>query len=789
MKILTLIALQFCALIGFGQLTTTSQSAASLVQNVLLGSGVTVSNISFNGSPIAIGSFTAGGTNLGLNSGIIMTTGTISTAGPDGPQGPNNQENSGLDNNVGGYGLLSNLINGIPTFNAAILEFDFIPYSDTVRFRYVFASEEYLEFVGSEYNDVFAFFISGPGIAGTQNIARLPNGQAVAINNVHSATSNSFGTFGPANAAYYVNNANGATIQYDGFTKVLTAESKVECGETYHLIIALADAGDGIYDSGIFLEANSLSSNTPVEISHVVAPDLFNDQNVMAEGCVTTTVTLTRNAAVSALALTVPINVTGTATEGVDFTNIPNTITFPAGAQTVNFSFDAFEDGLVEGTETVNFSIPIQDPCGNIVPLELTIEIEDIQPVVVEIVGGEINCPGEEVELVANVTGGAPPYTYLWSTSETTSSIFVSPGVTQTYTVTVTDDCLNQSDTDDHIVTVPIYPPLVLNETADITEICPYIPALLEANASGGAAPYTYQWSSTFNSNLGNGSTLNVIPSTTTTYTITVTDNCGNVTTSTILYTITSPPLVLTMSPAIEICPGDSAFISVSATGGYGQYFYHWFHSGENVPGVWVTPSETSTYTVSVSDECQTFTVEGSTQVIVIKPTADFSAYSTTYFNGMPITFTNLSQNAVDYIWDFGDGNGSTFIHPQNTYDLPGIYYITLIAIDEKGCRDTVVKPINIEEEWWVYIPNAFTPDGDRSNNDFRASTIGIREFAIQIFNRWGEMVFEAKDPRFIWDGTYNGTYAQDGTYTYKVHFITNSGREKNLVGHVILLK
>lgn len=738
---------------------------------------------------MAIGSFTANGTNLGLNSGIIMTTGTISTAGPDGPQGPNNQENSGVDNNYGGYGLLSNLINGIQTYNAAILEFDFIPYSDTVRFRYVFASEEYLEYVGSDYNDVFAFFISGPGTGGLQNIAKLPNSQTVAINNVHSATSNSFGNWPAANAQYYVNNANGPTIQYDGFTKVLTAESKVECGETYHLIIALADAGDGIYDSGIFLEANSLSSNTPVELSHVVAPDLFNDQNIMAEGCVTTTVTLTRTAAASGTALTVPINTSGTATEGVDYTNIPNTITFPAGVQTVNFSFQAFEDGLVEGTETVTISIPIQDPCGNVVPLELTIEIEDIQPVEVEIIGGEINCPGEEVELVANVTGGAPPYTFVWSTFETTSSIFVSPGSTQTYTVTVTDDCLDQTATDDHIVTVPIYPPLVLNETADITEICPYIPALLEANASGGAAPYTYQWSSTFSSNLGTGSTLNVIPSTTTTYTITVTDNCGTVTTSTILYTITSPPLLLTMSPAIEICPGDSAFITVSATGGYGQYFYHWFHSGENVPGVWVTPSETTTYTVSVSDECQTFTVEGSTQVIVVKPTADFTAYSTTYFNGMPITFTNLSQNAVDYIWDFGDGNGSTIIHPQNTYDLPGVYYITLIAIDEKGCRDTVVKPINIEEEWWVYIPNAFTPDGDRSNNDFRASTIGIREFEIKIFNRWGEMVFEAQDPRFIWDGTYNGAYSQDGTYTYKVHFITNSGREKNLVGHVILLK
>ncbi len=788
MKILTVIALVIAPIFSFGQLITSASTPNSLVQNVLLGSGVTVSNITYNGSPAAIGSFTANGTNLGLASGVVMTTGTIANNG-SGPQGPNNQENSGLDNNVGGYGPLSNLIGGTQTFNAAILEFDFVPYSDSVRFNYVFGSEEYLEFVGSTFNDVFAFFISGPGISGLQNIAKLPNGQTVAINNVHSATNNSYGSFGPANAQYYVNNNNGGTIQYDGFTKVLTAESKVQCGQTYHLIIALADAGDGVYDSGIFLEANSLSSNTPVEMTHVISPDVFNNQNIMAEGCVTTTVTLERGINDLASPLTVPINTSGSAIEGVDYSNIPNSITFPAGVQTVTFSFQAFEDGLTEGTENVIITIPIEDPCGNIVPLELEIEIEDILPVSVEIAGGQIYCPGEEIELVANASGGAPPYTYLWSTGETTSSIFVSPSSTQTYSVTVTDDCLNQSATDSYEVEVPVYPPLVLNETADITEICPYIPALLEANASGGSPPYTYQWSSNFDPNLGTGNAITAIPSATTVYTVTVTDNCGTVTSADIVYTITSPPLVLEMSPDIEICPGDSAFIYVTSTGGYGQHYYLWPHSGETTPGVWVHPGQTTTYTVIVSDECQTFTVQGSTQVAVIKPTADFTAYSTTFFNGMPVTFTNQSQNAVNYEWDFGDGNTDTFVHPSNTYIEPGLYYVTLVAIDEKGCTDTIVKPINIEEEWWIYVPNTFTPDGDRSNNDFRVSTIGIDQLDIQIYNRWGQMIFEAHDPNFIWDGTYGGAYVNDGTYTYKIQFHTNSGREKDIVGHVNVLK
>ena len=119
---------------------------------------------------------------------------------------------------------------------------------------------------------------------------------------------------------------------------------------------------------------------------------------------------------------------------------------------------------------------------------------------------------------------------------------------------------------------VPVVPPLVLNPSPDITEICPYIPATLESNVSGGSGNYTYQWSSNFNSNLGSTPTIDVIPNTTTTYTINVSDNCGNTASANIVYTITSPPLTLIMSPDLEICPGDSAFISVQASGGRNNF-------------------------------------------------------------------------------------------------------------------------------------------------------------------------------------------------------------------------
>jgi hypothetical protein len=236
----------------------------------------------------------------------------------------------------------------VQQYDAAVLEFDFVPYSDTVKFRYVFGSEEYPEFVGSTYNDAFAFFISGPGISGQQNIAKLSNGTPVTINNIN----------GSSNAAYYVSNGDGSQspynssnsyIQYDGFTKVLEAKSKVQCGQTYHLVICLADAGDGKYDSGIFLQANSLESKVPVEIDYALSFAAFTNPDVMAEGCVSTTVTLKRGGSTTS-SLTIPVNVSGTAIEGVDYSDIPSTRTFAAGQTQIQFTINSLTDAITEGS-------------------------------------------------------------------------------------------------------------------------------------------------------------------------------------------------------------------------------------------------------------------------------------------------------------------------------------------------------------------------------------------------------------------------------------------------------
>jgi gliding motility-associated-like protein len=767
--------------------TNNSLNPQGLVQNVLLGNGVTVSNVSYNGSPAAIAQFTAANTTLGINSGIVLTTGTTLPNG-DGPHGPNDTPGAGVDNNMGGFNLLSQAIQGTQTYNAAILEFDFVPYADTVRFKYVFGSDEYPEFAppnNTTYNDVFGFFISGPGITGFQNIALLPNGAVVSINNVNTIT----------NPFYFVNNGDGNTapynqspqyIQYDGFTKVLEAVSKVQCGQTYHLIIAIADVGDGQWDSGIFLEANSLSTLTPVEIDHTLSQQVFPNPDWMAEGCVSTNVTLTRQANLTQ-SLTIPVQLSGTATSGIDYNGVPASVTFQPGQTTVSFTIQSLTDALLEGLETLTLTFPITDPCGNVTPLVLDLWIQDNQPMQVTLSSTPPSCPGDPVTINSQISGGVQPYTYLWSTGQTTGSMTFTPSTTTTVWLEVTDACTGIPAYDTLVVNVPVFAPLAVVVSPDITEICPYVPATIGVQASGGSGQYTYLWS--VNSLLsGTMDSLFVNPGSSTTYLITVSDNCGNSVQDSVIYTILSPPLVLQMNGPFEICPGDSVDLLVTATGGYGTYYYNWSTTA-TTPGITVAPQVSTSYFVQVSDECQTFSTTAVAVVQVVKPLANFYIATQNPMQGLPVQLTNASFNAWSYAWSFGDGNGSFLVNPTHVYTQPGAYEITLIATDQKGCLDSISKWIEIAPERYIYLPNSFTPDGDGLNEYFYGRFIGLLSARFYIFNRWGEEIFFSDQLNFVWNGEYEGVPVQDGTYSWYLIYEIEKGIYEDLSGHVNVIR
>jgi len=229
---------------AFALSVSTTNSATTLVNNIL-GAGVTlVGTPTYNGASGAAATFTGGG-NVGIASGILLTTGAATIA-----QGPNNSGSAGYGNGVSGLSSLNALIPGYTTYDATSLSFDFTTAGGNLYFNYVFGSEEYNEYVGSNYNDVFAFFLDGV------NIALIPGTTTpVSINNVNAG----------ANSGYYRNNSPGPyDTQYDGLTTVLTATALGLGAGTHHIDLAIADAGDYIYDSGVFIQAGSFSdTSTP----------------------------------------------------------------------------------------------------------------------------------------------------------------------------------------------------------------------------------------------------------------------------------------------------------------------------------------------------------------------------------------------------------------------------------------------------------------------------------------------------------------------------------------------
>lgn len=231
--------------IGSGGVTANSL-AASLINPA---SGIVINSASYVGANGASGTFDVGTDILGLDRGILLTSGTVLT-GP----GPNDSAGAGTDNGLPGDAQLGNLIPGSPTQDASVLTINFTPTGNQVQFSYVFASEEYNEYVGSEYNDVFAFFIGGT------NYAVLPGTSTpVAINNVNCG----FGSYPPTNCSYFIDNESGAlNTQLDGMTTVLTFTAPVNPGVQNTIRLAIADVGDGVLDSAVFLAGGSFSDTS-----------------------------------------------------------------------------------------------------------------------------------------------------------------------------------------------------------------------------------------------------------------------------------------------------------------------------------------------------------------------------------------------------------------------------------------------------------------------------------------------------------------------------------------------
>ena len=617
---------------GYTQLQVTPGGTPASIVNGLIGGGMTVSNISMNCPTTAYGTFANGNTtNIGINNGILLTTGAATMA-----IGPNNSVSQGQCNNTSASDPQLVAIEPQATYDLCVLEFDIIPECSQLTVRFVFGSEEYPEFVNASFNDAFGFFISGPGPApgctpgfyNNTNVATLPNNTTpVSIDNVNAGN----------NAAYYVDNTGGATIQYDGFTTVLTRTINVCPCQTYHWKFAIADAGDCIYDSGVFLEFLQCSNAL-----------ILTPSSTPASGC-------------SGCNGSAGVTIAG-GTGPFTYSWSPGGYTTP----TVN--------NLCAGTYTV--TVTDQLSCSPATTLAVTVggSAPTLQSTQTQTnVTCNAQCNGTAS---VSVTGGTGPYTYAWlpSGGNAATATGLCAG---TYSVNVTDQtgCTGTW-------TFNITQPSVLTATSSSTPAaCGNNNGSATVTPSGGAGGYTYAWAPSGGNaatapNLGAGS-----------YTCTITDANG----CTLLQTVTVPStggLASTISGTDVTCFGTATgTATASPVGGNPGYTYSWSPSGGT--GATASNLTAGTYTCTVTDGSGCTSVSQITITEPVQLTASSAGFNVTCngaCDGQVVTIPAGGTANYSFLWNTGCTTAACNSVCAGTY--------TVTITDANGCTATDVATV-----------------------------------------------------------------------------------------------
>lgn len=498
------------------------------VNDVLLGSGIEATNIAYTGSPIQIGRIS--GFDLAefpIEEGLILSTEVANNPANVNAGCIDETILDGLE--VSGDADLLNIANSVPPLigqsfsvssvnDLCIIEFDFIATGDSIKFNYVFGSDEYLEWVNSQYNDIFGFFLDGPGITGPYangavNLAEVPNSDPqlpITISSVNNIT----------NGALYVDNPSNAVLCQDGYTVKLTAKSAVQCGESYHIRLAIADGTDTALESIVILEAGSFQSNgANIQASASIggAPVFLGD-SVVVEGCNEAAFTVIRP--VTTFADTLELFVSGTAESGVDFVPIDTAIVMEVGVSEQQILLEVIDDNIPEGTETVTLEYLYVNLCGDTTIASATLVIQDPDPLFVQVPDEVALCP--PVEISATVTQGYAPFTFGWSTGDSTSTILYDDLDPASIFLTVTDVC-----GDSLFIPIDLVNPTPL-EVAIVqsdTPYCPGDPVQLTTEVITGSGTVSWDWSG--NVDNSNGGNATVSPSTSETFTVNAEDACG----------------------------------------------------------------------------------------------------------------------------------------------------------------------------------------------------------------------------------------------------------------------
>jgi gliding motility-associated-like protein len=320
----------------------------------------------------------------------------------------------------------------------------------------------------------------------------------------------------------------------------------------------------------------------------------------------------------------------------------------------------------------------------------------------------------------------------------------------------------------------------------------------LTAVANGGNGNYTYLWLPINQ----NGNSVNTLVVTTTTYSVVVTDNCGTPSdTSTVTVTVNPQPTVVFSATSATSGCMPLCVTFANATPNTASILWT-FGNGlgtdtASSPTFCFLSSGTYDVTATVTDNigCVGTTTMANYITVFPLPTAGFTAspQPATELNNQ-VTFTDQSIGAVSWIWSFGvDDSASVLQNPIYTFQDTGTFIVQLIVENQYGCQDFIDVPIRVNPDYAVFIPNAFTPNGDGINDLFFPQGVGVNpdNFIMYVFDRWGNLIFKTETWPGGWDGTVQGTSrpCQQDTYVYKIGTVDPEGSKKVYIGHVNLIR
>jgi subtilisin-like proprotein convertase family protein len=463
------------------------------------------------------------------------------------------------------------------------LEFDFVAASEAITLEFVFGSDEYETFVNTPFNDVFAFFLSGPGVQGPYaspegfpngalNIAVIPDTDPsipVTISSVNSSL----------NAEYFISNEANVGACINGYTVPMLAQHPLICGETYHLKLAIADGTDSALESMVIIKDGTFSNAVQPAFDFSLT-GLFVD-NKLYEDCGLATLTIQRPEDTSYDEV-VQLSYAGQATNGVDYgmpqadgslLPLPDSVTFVPGQLSMSIDFVAEIDGVEEGPEDVSFHFEYSSICQSGFALDsISFDLEETPPTL-EITGFEaIICPGAPIEVGPSVVGGYGQYTFDWDCPEGNGENFItiSPSEDWSCVVLVSDTCGVQSAAVELNVDVLEYPELTVSiDQEDLVLLDCNGSANLSATATGGDEDYTMYWTDGFGNILSTDTAALAITQgqNIDEVIVTVIDGCGEAT-DTISVENPFPPIVIDVQETWAVECGAEVAVEAEATGG-----------------------------------------------------------------------------------------------------------------------------------------------------------------------------------------------------------------------------